>query len=30
MDNPILHKTRAVEKTVMLMVETSSIDPLGD
>jgi hypothetical protein len=26
----IMHKTRAVEKTVMLMVETSSIDPLGN
>ena len=26
----IMHRTRAVEKTVMLMVETSSIDPLGN
>ena len=26
----ILHRTRAIEKTVMLMVETSSIDPLGN
>jgi len=26
----IMHKTRAIEKTVMLMVETSSIDPLGN
>ena len=26
----VMHKTRAIEKTVMLMVETSSIDPLGD
>jgi len=26
----VIHKTRAPEKTVMLMVETSSIDPLGD
>jgi len=26
----VMHKTRAVEKTVMLMVETSSIDPLGN
>jgi mannose-6-phosphate isomerase-like protein (cupin superfamily) len=26
----VMHKTRANEKTVMLMVETSSIDPLGD
>ena len=25
----VMHKTRANEKTVMLMVETSSIDPLG-
>ena len=26
----VLHRTRAIVKTVMLMVETSSIDPLGD
>ena len=26
----VMHKTRAIEKTVMLMVETSSIDPLGN
>lgn len=26
----IMHKTRAVEKTVMLMVETSTINPLGN
>jgi mannose-6-phosphate isomerase-like protein (cupin superfamily) len=26
----VMHKTRAPEKTVMLMVETSTIDPLGD
>lgn len=26
----VIHKTRAPEKTVMLMVETSSIDPLGN
>ena len=26
----VMHKTRAKEKTVMLMVETSSIDPLGN
>jgi mannose-6-phosphate isomerase-like protein (cupin superfamily) len=26
----VMHRTRAIEKTVMLMVETSSIDPLGD
>ena len=26
----ILHRTRATEKTVMLMVETSSINPLGN
>jgi mannose-6-phosphate isomerase-like protein (cupin superfamily) len=26
----VMHKTRAAEKTVMLMVETSSIDPLGN
>ncbi len=26
----VIHRTRAMEKTVMLMVETSSIDPLGD
>jgi len=25
----VMHKTRANEKTVMLMVETSTIDPLG-
>jgi len=25
----VMHKTRATEKTVMLMVETSTIDPLG-
>jgi mannose-6-phosphate isomerase-like protein (cupin superfamily) len=26
----VMHRTRATEKTVMLMVETSSIDPLGN
>jgi mannose-6-phosphate isomerase-like protein (cupin superfamily) len=26
----VMHKTRASEKTVMLMVETRSIDPLGN
>ena len=26
----VMHRTRAIEKTVMLMVETSSIDPLGN
>ena len=26
----VMHKTRAIEKTVMLMVETSNIDPLGN
>jgi hypothetical protein len=26
----VMQKTRAIEKTVMLMVETSSIDPLGN
>ena len=26
----VMHKTRAPEKTVMLMVETISIDPLGN
>jgi mannose-6-phosphate isomerase-like protein (cupin superfamily) len=26
----VMHKTRAMEKTIMLMVETSSIDPLGN
>jgi len=26
----VVHKTRALEKTVMLMVETRSIDPLGN
>ena len=26
----IMHKTRAPQKTVMLMVETATIDPIGD
>ena len=26
----IMHKTRAIEKTVMLMVETININPLGN
>lgn len=26
----IMHRTRAPQKTVMLMVETASIDPIGD
>jgi mannose-6-phosphate isomerase-like protein (cupin superfamily) len=26
----VMHRTRAQEKTVMLMVETSNIDPLGN
>jgi mannose-6-phosphate isomerase-like protein (cupin superfamily) len=26
----VMHRTRAIEKTIMLMVETSSIDPLGN
>jgi mannose-6-phosphate isomerase-like protein (cupin superfamily) len=26
----VMHRPRAPEKTVMLMVETSSIDPIGD
>jgi mannose-6-phosphate isomerase-like protein (cupin superfamily) len=26
----IMHRTRAPEKTVILMVETSTIDPLGN
>jgi mannose-6-phosphate isomerase-like protein (cupin superfamily) len=26
----VMHKTRAIEKTVMLMVETKSIDPMGN
>jgi mannose-6-phosphate isomerase-like protein (cupin superfamily) len=26
----VMHRTRAKEKTVMLMVETSNIDPLGN
>lgn len=26
----VMHKTRAPEKTVMLMVETDKIDPIGD
>jgi mannose-6-phosphate isomerase-like protein (cupin superfamily) len=25
----VLHKTRALQKTVMLMVETHTIDPIG-
>jgi mannose-6-phosphate isomerase-like protein (cupin superfamily) len=26
----VMHRTRALEKTVMLMVETSTIQPTGD
>src|ERR1700690_33207 len=26
----VMHRPRALEKTVMLMVETSTIDPIGD
>ena len=26
----VMHRTRALEKTVMLMVETDSINPIGD
>lgn len=26
----VMHRTRAPQKTVMLMVETASIDPIGD
>ena len=25
----VMHKTRALQKTVMLMVETDTIDPIG-
>jgi mannose-6-phosphate isomerase-like protein (cupin superfamily) len=26
----VMHRTRAIEKTVMLMIETVAIDPIGD
>jgi len=26
----VMHRTRAPQKTVMLMVETAEIDPIGD